>query len=98
LDRILQAEVDESASSDDGATYRVIFVTSSARVALTNYTSSGYSAKADLVQQINTFIRNDPQTTLDARMKIEWWVWLFCFGSIGVGIGMILFSIKEFTS
>ena len=96
VNSIQKAEVEESTDSQGDSTYRVIFVTPNGRVALTKSTSSGYSPKADLVQQINNFINTDQEPILDVHIKIEWWIWVFFFGSTGLGVGMILVSLKKY--
>jgi hypothetical protein len=93
---IQQAEVEESLGDEGGSTYRVIFITSNGRVALTSYMSSDYAPKADLVRQVNNFIDSDQQSVLDVQVKIAWWIWLFCFGFTGLGVGMILVSLKKY--
>jgi hypothetical protein len=96
VNSIQMAEVEQSIGSDGDSTYRVIFITPNGRVPLTNYTSSDYSPKADLVSQVNTFINSDQQTILDVQVKIEWWKWLFFFGFTGLGVGMSLVSLKKY--
>ena len=98
VNSIQMAEVDQSTGSDGDSTYRVIFVTPSDRVPLTNYTSSDYAPKADLVHQVNDFINSDQQSVLDVQEKIVWWKWLFFFGFTGLGVGMILVSLKKYLS
>ena len=95
---IQKAEVDESIDSQGDATYRVVFVTPNGRVPLTHFTSSDYAPKADLVHQVNNFINSDQQSILDVQVKIEWWKWLFFFGFTGLGVGMILVSLKKYLS
>ena len=96
VSRIQMAEVDQSIDSEGVSTYRVVFVTSDGRVPLTNSTSSDYAPKADLVHQVNNFINSDQQSILDVQVKIAWWIWLFCFGFTGLGVGMILVSLKKY--
>jgi uncharacterized membrane protein len=98
VNSIQMAEVEESIDSQGDKTYRVIFVTPNGRVALTSYTSSDYTPKAELVHQVNDFITNDQQTILDVQLKIEWWKWLFFVGFTGLGLGMILVSLKKYLS
>jgi hypothetical protein len=96
VNHIQIAELEEHMDSDYHATYRVVFVTSEERVSLTNYTSSDYAPKADLVHQVNNFINSDQQSVLDVQVKIAWWIWLFFFGFTGLGVGMILVSLKKY--
>ena len=63
VNHIQMAELEEHMDSDYHATYRVVFVTSDGRVSLTNYTSSDYAPKADLVHQVNNFINSDQQSS-----------------------------------
>jgi hypothetical protein len=93
---IQMAEVEESIGSDGDSTYRVVFVTSNDRVALTSYFSSDYAPKADLMERINAFIHSDQQFGLDVQEEIVWWKWLFFIGFTGLGAGMILVSLKEY--
>jgi len=95
---IQAADLDQSTGSDGDATYRVVFITPNGRVPLTNYTSSDYTPKADLVRQVNDFINSDQQSILDVQVKIEWWKWLFFAGFTGLGVGMILVSLKKYLS
>jgi hypothetical protein len=98
VDGIQKAEVDENLESGSDSTYRVIFITAYGNEPLTSSYSSGYSSKAELVKQIDTYIDSDQQSPLDVQMKIEWWVWVLLFGSIGLGVGMILGSLKKFVA
>jgi len=96
VNRIQMAEVEQSTGSDGDSTYRVIFVTLNGRVPLTSYTSSDYTPKADLVNQVNTFVNSDGPSVLEVQEKIAWWKWLFFFGFTGLGAGMILVSLKKY--
>jgi hypothetical protein len=95
---IQKAEVDENIDSQGDSTYRVVFVTPYERVALTSFTSSGYAPKADLANQVNDFINNDQPSILEVQQKIDGWIWVFFFGFTGLGVGMILVSLKKFMS
>jgi len=96
VNHIQAAEVEEHIGSDGDSTYRVIFLTANGRVGLTSYTSSDYTPKADLVDQVTTFIDSNQQSILDVQAKIAWWLWLFFFGFTGLGVGMILVSLKKY--
>jgi len=87
---VQKAEVSESRDSDGDSTYRVIFITAAGKVSLTNYSSSGYSAKANLAEQINSFIRDNQRTALDVKVNMDWWILIFLFAFTGVGIIVIL--------
>jgi hypothetical protein len=96
VDGIQQAELDENLDSSGDSTYRVILVTSFGSEPLTSSFSSGKSPKADLVERLNTFISSSQQETLDYQAKIEWGLWVFLIGFIGLGVGMIGVSLKKF--
>jgi hypothetical protein len=89
---IQKAEVDESTDSDGDTTYKVVFITPKGRVPLTSFSSSGYNAKADLAHQINNFINDSGQASLDIQVKMEWWILIFLFVFTGVGVIVILLS------
>jgi preprotein translocase subunit SecF len=93
---IQRAVVDESFDSNGDATYRVVFNTPNGREPLTKSFSSDYAPKADLVQQVNKFIDTDQGSVLEVQEKIAWWIWLIFFGFTGLGVGMMLVSLKKY--
>lgn len=90
--KVQKVDVAESRDSDGNAIYRVIFVTDTGNVPLTSYSSSGYNNKARLSQQINAFIQNAVQRSLDVKLAMEWWILIFLFLFTGAGIIMILLA------
>jgi len=60
------AWIEERYDSDDNdTTYRVVLETQQGNVPLTNAFSSGYSTKADTVQQVNEFVRNSTENSAE---------------------------------
>lgn len=96
VSRIQQAEVEESYGGEGGSTYRVVFITAAGRVALTGYLSSDYAPKADLVNQVNTFIDSGQQPVLEVQEKIVWWKWLFFISFPALGVGLILEALRKY--
>jgi hypothetical protein len=92
IPNIYGAEVEESRDSDGDTTYKVVFLTNAERVPLTGYTSSGYSSKAEVAEQINQFVQAGRQNSLDIQVKMEWWILIFLVAFGGVGVGIVVFA------
>jgi hypothetical protein len=60
------AWIEERYDSDDNdTTYRVVLETQQGNVPLTNAFSSGYSAKAETMQQVNAFVQNSTENSAE---------------------------------
>jgi hypothetical protein len=92
VSNIQGAEVVESRDSDGDSTYKVVFITANGRLPLTNFSSSEYSAKANLSRQINDFISRPRQNSLDTQVNMEWWILIILFAFSGGGILVILLA------
>ncbi len=76
----LQRAVIQENYDDDGSTYRVALRSEQGDIPLSAAYTSGYEDKADLASQINTFLSDPAQTTLEV--------------STGIPIAGVLFSVS----
>jgi hypothetical protein len=88
---LISANTEENCD-EDGCTYRVMLVTSSGGLPLTNVYSSGYESKQKMVDQINSYLRTSDQRSLEIESSSGLWIVLPVF-FILVGIGL---GVKEF--
>ena len=86
LDEFEGAEVGVSRSSDGDDTYRVVLFIDGQRVPVTGYYSSGRSSKSQMVQEIDRFLGDADQASLEIHQDAGFFG-LF-FGGIFVVVGL----------
>ncbi len=64
IDELHFARIAENTDSDGDSTYRIILETGEGNVPLRSYSSSGRQKKADVVEEINAFLKDNRQPTL----------------------------------
>lgn len=91
ISNITSADVEKHRSNKRGYTYEVtLSTTNDGAVSVTGFSSSGYSPKAEIAQQVNDFIQNERTKTLDIQVGMEYIVLIFLFVFVGVGIGAVV--------
>lgn len=89
-DSLERAEVDRQRSSDGDSTYRVIIQTQDGEIRLTESTSSGWGRRQQQADQINDFIQDPTQPTLELGEN-NYLIAIVCFVAFGLaGSAMVL--------
>ena len=80
------AIIEESHDDEGDTTYRVVLLTKTGSIPFTTVYSSGRAEKQEKVRQINSFIENTSQTTLNLKQDDRLIGYIFggVFGGIGV--------------
>jgi hypothetical protein len=94
LHSLLESYLDESSDSD-GTSYRVMLVTQEGNVPLTSSYSSNYSQQLNIVREINAFLGNREQRTLEVESSGTFSL-VFGLVFVFVGVGVLYAGIRAF--
>jgi hypothetical protein len=82
----------EESCDDDGCTYRVLLLSSTGSLPLTSVYSSGYESKQKIADQINAYVQNTDQKSLEIETNSGFWIIApFVFIVIGIFFGLRTF-------
>jgi len=91
---VQRAEV-EVSEGDDSRTYRVVLITKTGQVPLTERYSSGSDSKYQTVEKINEFIHDPTQLSLRIKQDNSWFAYIFGVFFILLGGNTVLSPFME---
>ena len=88
LESLRDASIEINPRNESDDTYRVVLITGSGAIPVTSDYSSDSNQQESIASQINTFIMNQYQVSLNVQQDDRWFGYLF--GSLLIGVGLFV--------